>query len=74
MLTLVLITVYIPAMEMLINIFIVALGVLCIVGALFGKGERGTISSRVRRVAFFLAGLLVTAIGILRFLYTSGLI
>jgi hypothetical protein len=57
--------------ETLINIVIVAFGLLCsVAAALFGRGERGTISSRVRRVKFFLAGLLVTIIGILRFLYT----
>ena len=61
-------------MELFINIVIVAFGLLCMAGALFGKGERGTISSRVRRVMFFLAGLLATVIGILRLLYTRGLI
>lgn len=61
-------------MELFINIVIVAFGLLCMAGALFGKGERGTISSRVRRVMFFLAGLLATIIGILRLLYTRGLI
>jgi len=60
--------------ELFINIVIVAFGLLCVAGALFGKGERGTISSRVRRVIFFLAGLLATIIGILRLLYTRGLI
>jgi hypothetical protein len=60
--------------ETFINIVIVAFGILCIAGALFGRGERGTISSRVRRVMLFLAGLLATIIGILRFLYTRGLI
>jgi hypothetical protein len=60
--------------ELFINIVIVAFGLLCMAGALFGKGERGTISSRVRRVMFFLAGLLATVIGILRLLYTRGLI
>jgi hypothetical protein len=60
--------------ELFINIVIVAFGLLCMAGALFGKGERGTISSRVRRVMFFLAGLLATIIGILRLLYTRGLI
>jgi hypothetical protein len=46
--------------ETLINIVIVAFGLLLIAGALFGRGERGTISSRVRRVMAFTAGLLVT--------------
>jgi len=59
---------------MLINIVIVAFGLLCTAGALFGRGERGTISSRARRVMFFLARLLASIIGILRFLYTRGLI
>jgi hypothetical protein len=61
-------------MDTLINIIVVALGVVLMAGALFGRGERGTISSRVRRVMAFLAGLLVTLIGIVRFLYTRGLI
>jgi hypothetical protein len=56
---------------LIVNIVAIAFGVLCMAGALFGRGERGTFSSRVRRVMLFLAGLLAIIRGILRFLYDT---
>ena len=45
-------------MAQALNLFFLVFSLACIAGALFGRGERGTISSRVRRVMLFLAGLL----------------
>ena len=54
-------------MALIISIVAIVFGLLCMAGALFGKGERGTISCRVRRVMLFLAGLVAISSGILRF-------
>jgi hypothetical protein len=48
----------IPILTTTFNIFILVFSLFCIAGALFGRGERGTISSRVRRTMLVLAGLI----------------
>ena len=52
---------------MIISVVAITFGLLCMVGAVLGKGQRGDFSSRMRRVMLFLAGLVAIASGILRF-------
>jgi len=51
---------------LIINIAFIPFGLLCMAGAVFGKGRKGDISSRLRRVLLFLAGLLMVVSAILR--------
>jgi len=50
----------------LANVFFIAFGVLLMAGAFSAPRGRGELGARIKRVALFIAGLLMTASAILR--------